>query len=116
MARSNAERQAAWQKRRNAELVLLRQRVHELEGELDIADAKLRAAKDMLPLSKTATAQEIVAGLTGELSGAKLAQVWLLLGERLKATTPRVRQSEAPAPRQSRNLAQYLYPSPRRET
>jgi hypothetical protein len=122
MARSNAERQAAWKKRRENELASLRQRVHDLEGERDAARARIDelecAESEAMRLTRTATAQAIVDRLAGGLSDARLAQVWVMLGERLKAATPRG-QSEAAAPRRGRNLAQYLYPSirrPQRET
>jgi len=70
----------------------LRARIHELEC----------AKSETLRVTTTTTAQEIVDRLAAALPDVRLAQVWVRLGERLKAATPR-----------GRTLGQYPYPATR---
>jgi hypothetical protein len=120
MARSGAARQKAYLQRQREEQLQLRQRVHDLEGGLAAAHARIdelkRAQSEALRLTKTTPAAEVVEQLAGTLPDAKLAQIWVLLGERLKAATLRGRRSadEPPERRQERRLVKYLYPSSRR--
>ena len=85
--------------------------MRDLEGEVAAA-----REGDGLRLTKTTTAQEIVAALTEKLSAAKLARIWIMLSEHLKAVTPRHigEKAETPTERKDRRLARYLYPTVRR--
>jgi hypothetical protein len=86
-----AERRKTSLLRQREELLQLRRRVLELED-------KLAAAPDseLLRLTKSATAQEIAAALTENLSNAKLTRIWTILGEHLKPRSHRDEQSPRP--------------------
>ena len=115
MARSGAERQKAYLGRQKDELMVLRQRVQDLEGALAAAQGRL-AESERLRLTRTAP-QQVAYQLAEALDDTDLARLWVLLGEHLKAGSQRGqdrRQPESPEQRKVRRLASYLYPSPRR--
>ena len=121
MAKSNAERQAAWQQRRNARIDALQQQVQQLHDELAAANDRiheLEGANAMaLRLTPATTAQQVVDRLTsGVLGDFKLAAVWVALGEYLKRGPMRGQDRGVPGDRerrQERRLAKYLYPTRR---
>ena len=110
---SNAERQQRFRERRQQEHETLRREVDRLRARIHELEDAQRGA---LRLTKATTAQEVVDALAGQLSDIKLAQTWVLIGEKLKAGPARPSPRPHPEPperRQEKRRARYLYPSTR---